>query len=53
MIKTAAGILAIRDERGSQKSILLDVERGTQGIYVTINEADWPPMVQRSLIFGE
>ena len=52
MIKTAAGIIAIED-KDKQSSFLIDVERNTQGIYVTINEADWPAMVQRSLIFGE
>ena len=52
MIKTAAGIVSV-ENRGKQSSFLLDVERNTQGIYVKIAEADWPAMVQRSLIFGE
>ncbi len=54
MIKSAAGIIAVKSEKtGDEKSILLDVERSTQGIYVKITETQWPAMVQRSLVFGE
>lgn len=53
MVQTAAGIVSLDIEWGDPKTFLLDVQRSPKGLYVKITEADWPPMVRRSLIFGE